>query len=591
MDPITLGIFRNALQSVAEEMGAALLRTAFSPNIKEQRNCSTAIFTTEGKLVAQAGHTPLHLGVMPIVLKSVIRQYPLDKLHPGDAIIINDPHLSGSHLSDVCVISPVYFTRRPLALVANMAHHTDVGGLVLGSMPTTSTEVFQDGLRIPPIKLRSQGSVNEETLRLITHNVRTGKDFYGNINAQLTANDVGEKRILELAQRYGGAKFENYMQEIMNYAERLMRSALAGIPAGSYQFEDYLEGDGITEGMINISVRVTCRGDSITIDFTGTHPQVPGPVNATRSVTLACVYYAIKAVVDPELPSSEGLFRPIEVIMPEGTLVNPRFPAPVAQANINTAQRIIDVLMGALAGAVPKRVTAAGTGSMNSFTIGGFNPNNESYYSYMETHGGGQGALQDQDGMDGIHINMTNIRNIPVEVIEITYPLRVERYGLLPDSGGPGKQRGGLGIVREITVLHHPATVSLCTERIRIKPWGLNGGLPGKSAKASISGQECFHNIKNICNKNICLEGKFTTSVPAGSTVILETAGGGGFGSPLDRDPELVRHDVLEGLVSIQSARDYYGVVFHETALNGLDIKVDKNATSALRAQLRKESH
>jgi N-methylhydantoinase B len=572
-DPITLEVLRNALQSAAEEMGAALTRTALSPNIKDRRDCSTAIYTREGLLVAQAEHIPLHLGLMPAVVKAVLREYPLELLSEGDAVIINDPYISGSHLPDICVISPVYHAGEPLALVANLAHHVDVGGAVPGSMSTTSREIFQEGIRIPPVKIRSGGQLNHELMKVLSTNVRTAREFYGDIHAQIAANNAGEKRLRELAGRYGAGMLRQYMEEIINYAERRMRSALAGLPRGTYTFEDYLEGDGLSSDLIKIKAAVKTGGDSILVDFTGTAPQAVGPVNATRGVTLACVYFAVKAVTDPELPSSEGMARPIEVVTPAGTLVSPRYPAPVVHANINTAQRITDVILGALAQAVPERVTAAGTGSMSNFTIGGLHPETGVYYSYVETYGGGQGAKCGQDGMDGVHVNMTNTRNTPVEVIEISYPLLVNRYGLIPNSGGAGRWRGGLGMVREVTVLGQGTAFSVSTERNVLCPWGLAGGGQGRRAG-------CY--LKND-GEGTSLPGKITGDAQAFSAVGLETAGGGGYGEPLDRDPALVLEDVLDGLVSRKEAREKYGVRFIESE----ERAVDYTATQSLRERLR----
>jgi len=554
VDPITLEVMRNAFQSIAEEMGATLIRTALSTNIKDRRDCSTAMYTAEGDLVAQAEHIPLHLGLMPTVVKAVLKEYK-KRIEPGDAIIINDPYISGSHLPDICIISPVYFKGKLVALLANLAHHVDIGGIAPGGMPANSTEIFQEGIRIPPIKIRKKRQVDEEILQLLIDNVRTGYATYGDLQAQLAANNVGERRLLELIKKYGREAVLLYMEEIINYSERRMRSAMKKIPRGSYSFEDYLEGDGINEDLINIKVKIIIKEGSIVVDFTGTHPQVKGSVNCTRAVTLACVYYAIKAVVDPDLPSSQGAYRVIEVITPKRTLVNPCFPAAVSNANINTAQRIADVVLGALAKAVPERVTAASTGSMSLFTIGGINPRNNTYYSYIETYGGGQGAMYNQDGMDGVHTNMTNTRNAPVEVIEMFYPLRVEKYGLLSDSEGPGKFRGGVGMMREITILDHEATVTFSTERKKIGPWGLLGGKPGK-------GSECLIVFPDGERKQ--LPSKVTMEVKPGSKLILKTAGGGGAGNPLERDPEMMRRDVKERFISLKRAKEEYGVSINQ---------------------------
>ncbi len=552
LDPITLEVMRNAFQSVAEEMGVALIRTALSTNIKDRRDCSTAIYTASGDLVAQAEHIPLHLGLMVSVVKMTLERFPIEKLSPGDAIITNDPYISGSHLPDICMITPVFINGECQALLANLAHHVDIGGIAPGGMPTISTEIFQEGIRIPPIKLRSKGTMDDQILTLITNNVRTTYETYGDFQAQLAANNVGDRRMQELVAKYGLDMVKGYMHEIIRYAERRMRSQIRELPKGVFSFEDYLEGDGISDELLKIKVTLTIEDDKIMVDFSGTDPQARGSVNSTRAVTLACVYFALKSAIDPDIPSSEGTFQPVEVITPPRTLVNAAFPAPVSNANINTSQRIADVVLGALSKAIPKRVPAASTGSMSIFTIGGVDPRTGEYYSYVETYGGGQGALENQDGMDGVHTNMTNTRNAPAEVIEIAYPLRVERYALVPDSDGPGKSRGGMGMTREVTVIGHEATISLGTERRRIHPWGLMGGRDG-------GGSDCW--IISLRKRKRRLPSKVTTRVEGGTRIVLRTAGGGGFGPPLQRDPQKVLLDVREGLISADRARKEYGVV------------------------------
>jgi len=569
VDPVTLEVMRNAFQSVAEEMGAALIRTALSTNIKDRRDCSTAVYTPDGQLVAQAEHIPLHLGLMVSVVRKTLDRFPLTLMEPGDAIITNDPYISGSHLPDICMITPVFADGRCVALLANLAHHVDVGGMVPGSMPTVSTEIFQEGIRIPPVKLRSRGEVCEPVLSLIAANVRTREELYGDFRAQMAANNVGERRLLELVARHGTEPISGIMREIIDYAERCTRQRIRELPQGSYAFQDYLEGDGLSERRMRIHACVTVTEDGICVDFTGTAPQARGSVNSTRPVTLACVYFTLRSVIDPELPSSEGSCRPVKVITPPGTLVNPLFPAPVSNANINTSQRITDVLLGALAQALPQRVPAASTGSMSNFTVGGVDSRTGDYYSHVETYGGGQGALFDLDGMDGVHTHMTNTRNASVEVMEIACPLRVERYGLVPDSGGPGRRRGGAGILREITLLGDEAVMTLGTERREIPPWGLDGGGPGGTSDSTISTPE---------GETERLPAKVTRSVKAGTRIVIQTAGGGGHGNPAEREEDRVLQDVMEGLVSAEKARQQYGVVVDTE--QGI---VDREATRLLR--------
>ncbi len=568
-DPITLEVMRNAFQSVAEEMGAALIRTALSPNIKDRRDCSTGVYSASGELVAQAEHIPLHLGLMPSVVKSTLKRFPIASLQPGDAIITNDPYVSGSHLPDICIISPLFIDDRCVGILANLAHHVDIGGIAPGGMPTISTEIFQEGLRIPPVRIKKQGRVDNELVALITTNVRTSREALGDFQAQLAANNVGEQRLKEIITKYGQELTLHYMDELINYSERQMMSRIEGLPRGVFTFEDYLEGDGLSDALLKIKATVTITAQKITVDFTGSSPQTRGSVNCTRAVTLACTFYALKSAIDPELPSTGGTFRPVETITPKGTIVNPEFPAPVSNANINTAQRLADVVLGALAQAIPDKIPAASSGSMGLFTIGGVDPHTRQYYSYVETYGGGQGAVINQDGMDGVHTNMTNTRNTPVEVIEIAYPLRVETYGLLPNTDAPGRFRGGFGLTRELIVLDHSPTMTLGSDRLKIPPWGLQGGDPGGTVGSFIEMPD---------GKREMLPSKVTRSVEPGTRIVLRTAGGGGYGDPRLRDPEKVRKDVQEGFIDIQRAGEHYGVVID--AKSG---EVDLEATKSLR--------
>jgi N-methylhydantoinase B len=573
IDPVTLEVMRNAFQSVAEEMGAALIRTALSPNIKDRRDCSTGVYSPAGELIAQAEHIPLHLGLMPSVVKSTLAIFPVETLCAGDAIVTNDPYVSGSHLPDICVISPLFEEGRCVGILANLAHHVDIGGIAPGGMPTISTEIFQEGIRIPPVRIKKGGRVDEELLALIVTNVRTGRESRGDFQAQLAANNVGERRLKEIIAKYGAAKTAAAMEELVRYSERRMRARLRELPRGTFRFEDYLEGDGLTDAPLKIAASVSLDPAGIVVDFTGSSPQTRGSVNCTRAVTLACTYYAIKAALDPELPSTGGAFRPVEVVTPAGSIVNPSFPAPVSNANINTSQRIADVVLGALAQALPERVPAASSGSMCLFTIGGIHPRTGAYYSYVETYGGGQGAVFNQDGMDGVHTNMTNTRNTPVEVIEIAYPLTVERYGLIPDTDGPGRFRGGLGLTRELTVEDHPAVINLSSDRLKLRPWGLAGGQPGGTVDSA---------LRLASGETVPLPSKTTRPVEPGTRVLLRTAGGGGYGDPFRREPQRVREDVADGLISIRRARERYGV-----ALDPGSLAVDPIETERLRGAPR----
>jgi len=564
-DPIILEVMRNALQSVAEEMGVTLLRTAMSPNIKDRRDCSAAIYSKEGLQIAQAEHIPLHLGLMTSVIKATIKVISIENLEPGDSIMINDPFISGSHLPDICIFSPVFWKGKIIALIGNLAHYVDIGGMSSGGMPVNSREIFQEGLRIPPIKIRKKGKIDTDLLKLIKNNVRTPFEFQGDMEAQIAANNVGIARLQELIKKYGEETFEIYLDELMNYSERRIKAKIKDLKKGAYSFTDYLEGE-TKEDKIAIKVSITIEKESIILDFTGTSPQVKSSLNCTRPVTLACVYYAVKSMLDPTVPSNEGAYRPIKVITPPGTLVNPNFPAAVSNANINTAQRITDVIFGALSKIDLKNSMAACAGTMALVTIGGIDQKTNRYYSYIETQGGGMGAIINKDGMDGVHTNMTNTRNTPIEVIENSYPLLVRKYALRRDTSGAGKFRGGIGLVREIKILNEEANVTLSSERYFLKPWGLAGGKNAEGAKNSI---EINGEIK-------LLPSKITTYIPKNSTVIFETAGGGGYGNPLERDPELVLRDVKWGLVSLEKARSDYGVVIDQRTKKVL-VKETKN--------------
>lgn len=569
VDAVTLEVMRNALQSIAEEMGVTLIRTALSPNIKDRKDCSTAIYTQDGRLAAQAEHIPLHLGLMQSVVKEVLKAYPVEELSQGDALIINDPFISGSHLPDICIFMPVFYKGEITAIMANLAHHVDVGGKTPGSTPTNAASIFEEGLRIPPVKIMKQGVLDLEIMKLLSHNVRTEFEFNGDIRAQIAANSVGAKRLVELMGKYGRKKVLDYMEEIIKYSERSLRESIKTLEKGTWEFTDYLEGDGISQDIISIKAAVTVGNDSIKVDFTGTDQQARGPVNSTRAVTLACVYFAVKAVLNPEIPSNEGVSLPLEVITPPGTLVNPVFPSPVSNANINTAQRIADVILGCFAQFLPDKVPAASAGTMGLFTIGGIDPRTNEFYSYVETYGGGQGANIRGDGMDGVHTNMTNTLNTPSEVIEISYPLQVMSYSLRPDTEGPGKFRGGMGLCRAVKVIGHSARVTLSSERGNIQPWGMQGGMPGQNSRNIFVDEKGNEKVKPT---------KITTEVEQGTIIYYHTPGGGGYGSPLEREPQKTAGDVRAELVSLERALEIYGVV-----INPLTFEVEKEQTRSLR--------
>lgn len=523
IDPIALEVFNNRFTSVAEEMGVALGRTGYSANIKERRDYSCALFDADGQMAAQAAHIPVHLGSMPLAVVMARSEAPLGR---GDMVALNDPYRGGTHLPDITLVAPVYVSdrdRKPLFYVANRAHHADVGGMTPGSLPL-ATEIFQEGLRIPPLKLVKGGSLDEDLLRLILANVRTPEEREGDLAAQIAANRIGQRRLTELVEAHGRRTVLAAMRALQDYAERMTRKALRRIPNGTYRFADHLDDDGLSDTPIKIAVAVTVKGGEVRIDFTGTDPQVKGSVNAIEPIVLSAVFYVFRCLTDLKLPSNSGCMRPVTVVAPEGTVVNARFPAPVAGGNVETSQRIVDVLLGALAQALPEVIPAASAGTMNNLTLGGYDPVRQKAFAYYETIAGGMGASAHGPGLSAVHTHMTNTMNTPVEAIEYAYPFRVVRYSLRAGSGGAGRHRGGDGVVRELELLCE-ASLTLLTERRRLSPYGLQGGREGKRGS----------NVLKTGGRSEVLPGKLNRSLEKGQIVSIETPGGGGFGRPRAR--------------------------------------------------------
>lgn len=518
-DPIRLEVYKHLLSSIAEEMGVALCRTACSPNIKERRDFSCAVFDGRGEMAAQAAHIAVHLGSMPLSVKSAVESVPME---PGDVVVLNDPFHGGSHLPDLTMIAPVFLPGggSPLFYVANRAHHADLGGVSPGSLPL-ATEILQEGLRIPPVKIAAGGKMQDGVLALILANVRTPWEREGDLRAQLAANRIGERRILEVCSRRGVREVLRYMEELAGYTERMTRAAISGIPDGEYRFEDRLDDDGIDPGPVRISVTVAVRGDSAVVDFSDSAPQVRGSVNAVYAVTLSAVYYVFRCLVGGDVPSNAGILRPVRVVTRAGTVVDARHPAAVAAGNVETSQRIVDVLLGALAQAMPERIPAASAGTMNNLAVGGVDPRTGSAFTYYETIGGGCGASPVRDGASGVQTHMTNTRNTPIEALEHAYPLKVTRYAMRRESGGAGRFVGGDGIRRDVEFLC-PATVTMISERRNIAPYGLSGGNPGARGE----------NVLVRRGETMRLPGKFTIAVEPGDVLRVETPGGGGFGPP-----------------------------------------------------------
>lgn len=573
IDPITLEVMRSALYSIADEMIAALVRTSYSTNIKDRRDASCAVYAPDGSLVAQSAvGTPLHLGTMNWAVHTAMEAYPFDELEPGDALAFNLPYPAGpGHLNDLTLISPVFDREEIVAIVANQAHHVDMGGFAPGSMPFGVSEIYQEGLQIPPVRLFRKGRLVDELWRTIQQNVRSKTEVQGDLMAQFAANTVGSRRFVELTDKYGRETVSAYLRAMLDYSERRMRAALQAIPPGTYSFEDVLEGDGLTEQHYTIRLNLEVKGDSVLADFTATDPAARGPLNCRLPSVAACVFYVLKAALDPDLPPNAGAYRPIEVLLEDGTLLSAQYPNAVCNANILTTQRIVDVLLGALADAIPERVLAACSGTMNLINVGGIDRRTDTYFNYVETYAGGQGGMHDQDGMDAVQNHMTNTRNAPVEAIEAAYPLRVETYRLEPDSEGAGALRGGCGLRREIRVLCPEVLFTLSSDRAEVSPWGLKGG---ESASPSLC------QIREPDGTERRLSSKVTTYVRQDETIVIVTPGGGGWGDPAQRDPRLVAADVRSGLVAINRARDVYRV-----AMNPDTLEVDEARTRELRSK------
>lgn len=540
-DPVRVEVFKNLFAAIAEEMGTVLRKASYSPNIKERRDFSCAIFDHRGRLIAQAAHIPVHLGSMPLSVSAAIDHFSGD-LHPGDVVILNDPFHGGTHLPDITMVSPVYLASslsRPDAVqagkpvddligyVASRAHHSDVGGMTPGSMPV-GREIFQEGLIIPPVKLVKAGRIDMAILEIILANVRTPQERRGDLSAQIAANQRGAERFMDLVTRNGLEQTVGIEEQLLSYAERMTRRLIESLPDGDYSFSDYLDDDGVSNQPVLIAVTITIKGDAARVDFTGSAPQQAGSINAVYAITLSAVYYVFRCLLGPDLPNNSGCLIPIEIIAPSGTVVNALHPAAVAGGNVETSQRIVDVLLGAFAQACPTRIPAASQGTMNNVTIGRQSSILESGkqfgvddqpFAYYETIGGGMGARYNSTGPSALHSHMTNTLNTPIEALEYAYPLRVLRYEIRSGSGGEGEFRGGDGIIRSFQVLTE-CQVTLLSDRRKIPPYGLNGGDVGKIGENLL--------IRN--GEQITLPGKGTVDLHPGDILSIRTPGGGGFG-------------------------------------------------------------
>jgi N-methylhydantoinase B len=535
-DPTTLEIYRALYTSVAEEMGIALRRTSFSPNIKERRDYSCAVFDSSGRVIAQGDHMPVHLGSMPMAVAAALSEV---EIGPGDVVALNDPFAGGTHLPDVTLVMGVFAPgsgvrgrgsikkkqlpptpgSRPLFYVANRAHHADIGGATPGSMGL-ATDVYGEGVRIPPIRIVRGGEMCDDVMKLILANVRSNQERRADFEAQIGSLRTGATRLLDIVERRGLKEASDYALHLISYSARVMRHVIAAIPDGSYEAEDALDDDGISTNEVPIRVRVTVKGDRAQVDFTGSSPQVAGALNAVEAITVSAVSYVFRCLISGDVPASAGLIEPIEVIAPRGTVVNATHPASVAGGNVETSQRIVDVVFKALARAIPDRIPAASQGTMNNLTIGGLDPRTGAEFSYSETVAGGMGARPGQDGMSATHTHMTNSLNTPAEALEYAYPLRVRQYRIRKGSGGRGKYKGGDGAIREIETLA-PARMSLLSDRRKRAPYGLQGGADGDVGRALIIWRDASREE---------LSSKGSWDLQPGDRVRIVTPGGGGFG-------------------------------------------------------------
>ena len=569
VDPITLGLIRNYLSSVADEMANTVIRTAYSTVIRDCMDFSTALCDREGRMISQGVTIPFQLGSIPFALASTLNKYR-GRVHPGDVFIMNDPFDGGIHLPDIFIFQPIFHRDSLVGFSAVVAHHLDVGGRVPGSAACDNTEIFQEGLRLPPLKLYEEGRPSESIFQILEKNVRVPVMTLGDIRAKLSACKTGEKGLLKLVARYGPEVLDRYYEELLDLTERVVRAEIRSWPDGEYVFEDYLDNDGVDSGTIPLKVKLSVRGDCLEIDFTGSSPQVKGAINSPFPFTVSCCGYAVRSMMRADIPNTSGFFRPLEVIAPEGSILNPVMPAASSMRGV-VGFRLSDALFGALAQVLPDRVPAAGEGGNSLILIGGYSKRREPFVMF-DLVAGTWGARPNKDGNDGLTNPGAVISNIPAELMELEYPVRLEQYALAPDSGGAGRYRGGLAVVRDWRYLgENPANLTIRSDRREHLPYGLYGGQPGAGSMSILNpGREDERTLPTMV----------TETIQPGELLRHIQPGGGGWGDPMSRDPEAVRQDVLDGKVSAEAARDSYGVVLRPGSL-----EIDLEATRQRRAE------
>lgn len=573
-DPVKRELIRNALETVADNMMLAVVRTARSSVIKNNMDFSASICDASGELVAQGLAVPIHLGSIMPALAGCLAYFAGD-VHEGDVLVNNDPYAGGSHLNDIFMFKPVFVDGRRVAFVGLILHHTDMGGRVPGGNVADSNEIFEEGLRIPPSKLVDRSTLNLTLWRIIEHNVRMPQRNLGDLRAQLAALDMGEREVLRLYAEHGADEMQRYMADLIDYTERLTRSAIAALPQGSYEFCDWTDDDGVGGGPVRIALRLVVTGARLIADFTGTSPQTGGALHTNYWFTASCTYAALRAVFDPDMPNNAGFYRPIEIVAPEGSWVNPVYPAALGARGLG-GYRVRQVVLGALAQMLPGRVPACVGGSEFALMMAGVRVDGRRFLHLDFHNTTGTGGGPDRDGQDAGPYCLGNSANTPVELIEAESPILVEEYAFLPDTGGPGRYRGGNGIVRSYRLLAERATLQLRSDRERTAPWGLFGGSAAVPARS-------FLNPGTVREER--LPSKFTRQIRRGDVFRAELAGSGGYGDPLDRDPNAVRDDVMQEKMSLGHARESYGVVIDASTL-----AIDEEATSRMRASRRTTS-
>ena len=567
IDPITFAVVKSALDSIVDEMAYTVIRTARSEIIKDVMDFSTALCDGEGRMIAQARTIAQHLGAVPDAMESVLREFRGD-LHPGDVVAMNDPYEGGMHIPDVFLFMPIFADGRIEAFTVVIGHQTDMGGRVPGSNASDSTEVYQEGLRMPPVKLYERGVASRSVLRIIEKNVRVPDRVLGDLGAQYSACKVGEREFLKLVGRYGAEAMRTYGEALLDYAERITRAEIARWPRGRFTFTDYLDSDGFSDEPVPLTVAITVHDDGhLTCDWTGSAPQVKGALNSTLSFTKSCTYLSVRSVLRQDVPNNAGVFRCIDVIAPEGSILNPRLPGACA-ARALTGYRMLDVVLGALAHALPDRVPASGEGGNTVLSIGGLTADRRPFV-IVDMITGAWGGRPDKDGMEAVTNPSQNMSNTPVEVLEAQHPIRIDEYGFVPDSAGAGKWRGGLGLRRRYTLLNEEATLQLRSDRMRFLPYGLAGGRPARGTQ----------NVLNPDTEPRVMPAKFAVTLRRGDVIRHDQPGGGGFGDPFERDPALVAADVRNEKISLDYARREHGVVVDPSTGD-----VDEAATRAVRA-------